>query len=107
MTHVIAKPCRGPACAVCLALCPVDCIDPTPADPAWLRMTMLYIDPDRCIDCGLCADACPTGAVFAEEDLPAGWQAYTLINAVYFRMRARRSSSTRKESVSDSETSNQ
>ena len=86
MPHVIAEPCRGPRCAACLSVCPIDCIGPTPLAPSWPRMGMLCIDPDRCIDCGLCVDECPTGAVFAEEDLPAGWRTYTLINAAYFRL---------------------
>ena len=31
---------------------------------------MLYIDPDTCIDCGLCVDECPVQAIYPEEDLP-------------------------------------
>jgi ferredoxin--NADP+ reductase len=45
---------------------------------------MLYIDPDTCIDCGLCVDECPVQAIFPEEDLPEEWHKYIQINADYF-----------------------
>ena len=41
------------------------------------------IDPDTCIDCGLCPPECPVSAIYAEEDLPDKWQAYVEINAKY------------------------
>lgn len=31
---------------------------------------MLYINPDNCIDCYVCADACPTGAIYQDEEVP-------------------------------------
>jgi len=31
---------------------------------------MLVIDPDTCIDCALCVEACPIKAIWAEDDLP-------------------------------------
>ncbi len=45
---------------------------------------MLYIDPESCIECGLCLDECSAGAVFAEEDLPEKWKPYVWRNAAYF-----------------------
>jgi ferredoxin len=45
---------------------------------------MLFIDPQECIDCGACVDPCPVDAIYAEEDLPAEWTAYTAINKLYF-----------------------
>ena len=44
----------------------------------------LYIDPDECIDCDACVEACPVDACFAEDQLPAEWAKYTEINAEYF-----------------------
>jgi ferredoxin len=41
------------------------------------------IDPDTCIDCGLCPAECPTDAIFAEEDLPEKWSDYIELNAKY------------------------
>ena len=38
---------------------------------------MLYIDPEECIDCDACVEACPVDACFAEDQLPDEWQQYT------------------------------
>ena len=46
---------------------------------------MLYIDPDECIDCGACEPACPVNAIFAEDDVPDNFKAYTEINALWFK----------------------
>ena len=45
---------------------------------------MLYIDPEECIDCDACVEACPVDACFAEDQLPDEWSKFTLINAEYF-----------------------
>ena len=49
---------------------------------------MLYIDPDECIDCDACVEACPVDACFAEDQLPAEWAKYTEINADYYKSKA-------------------
>jgi ferredoxin len=46
-------------------------------------VNMLVIDPEVCIDCGLCPPECPVSAIFAEEDLPEKWKAFVAINAKY------------------------
>jgi ferredoxin len=43
------------------------------------------IDPDVCIDCGLCVDECPVQAIYPQEDLPAEWNRYVQINADWYR----------------------
>ena len=45
----------------------------------------LFIDPDTCIDCGLCVDECPVQAIFPEEDLPEEWKDYVEKNADWFK----------------------
>jgi NAD-dependent dihydropyrimidine dehydrogenase PreA subunit len=45
---------------------------------------MLYIDPEECIDCDACVEACPVDACFAEDQLPPEWEKYTQLNAQYF-----------------------
>lgn len=41
---------------------------------------MLVIDPDECIDCGVCVDECPVTAIFPEEEVPEKWQDYIELN---------------------------
>ncbi|EQD78671.1 4Fe-4S ferredoxin iron-sulfur binding domain protein [mine drainage metagenome] len=45
----------------------------------------LFIDPDTCIDCGLCVDECPVKAIFPEDDVPAEWKKYIEINAAHYQ----------------------
>ena len=85
MTHIIAEPCIGTKDTSCVTVCPVDCIHPTEDDDDFESETMLFIDPDTCIDCGLCVDECPVKAIFPEEDLPADWAPFTEKNAEYFQ----------------------
>ena len=51
-------------------------IDDLAAATAWLRQQglvvttavgQLSIDPDRCVDCGICTTVCPTGALHMER----------------------------------------
>ena len=37
---------------------------------------MLHIDPDECIDCDACVEACPVDACFAEDQLPDEWSSF-------------------------------
>jgi len=46
---------------------------------------MLFIDPETCIDCGLCVDECPVDAIFSEDDLPDELQQFAERNAAYYR----------------------
>jgi NAD-dependent dihydropyrimidine dehydrogenase PreA subunit len=85
MTHVIAEPCVGTKDTACVEVCPVDCIHPTSEEPQFEEAEMLYIDPETCIDCGLCVDECPPKAIFPEEDLPEEWQKYIQINADWYK----------------------
>jgi NAD-dependent dihydropyrimidine dehydrogenase PreA subunit len=84
MAYVIAEPCIDTKDNSCVEVCPVDCIHPTPDEPGYDDVTMLYIDPEECIDCDACVEACPVDACFAEDQLPDEWQKYTQINADYY-----------------------
>jgi NAD-dependent dihydropyrimidine dehydrogenase PreA subunit len=85
MTYVITNPCIGVKDASCVDVCPVDCIHPAPGEPDFEPETMLYINPDECIDCGACEPACPVSAIFEESAVPAEWQNFISINALHFR----------------------
>ena len=42
---------------------------------------MLVIDPEECIDCGLCESECPVEAIVAEDDLTEAQQPLLRLNA--------------------------
>ena len=85
MAYVIAEPCIGTKDNSCVEVCPVDCIHPTPDEPDYEKVEMLYIDPEECIDCDACVEACPVDACFAEDQLPDEWQKYVQINSDYYK----------------------
>ena len=87
MTYVIAAPCVNTKDTACAEVCPVDCIHPLKDEEEFEKETMLYIDPDECIDCGACAPECPVDAIFDENELPEQWAQYTQINADWFANR--------------------
>jgi len=41
----------------------------------------MVIDPEECIDCSLCVDECPAGAIFDESKLPEEYARYVALNA--------------------------
>ena len=84
MTYVIAEPCVNTKDTACVEVCPVDCIHPTKDEAEFEKETMLYIDPDECIDCGACTPECPVDAIFEEDELPEKWASFTQRNADYF-----------------------
>ena len=77
MTYIIAEPSIDVKDKACVEVCPVDCIHPTDGE----GVTMLYIDPDECIDCGACEPECPVEAIFSEDELPEGQEKFIEINA--------------------------
>ncbi len=85
MPHIIAQPCIGTKDTSCVEVCPVDCIHPTAQEADFGTADQLYIDPDTCIDCGLCVDECPVKAIFPQEDLPEKWNGYTQLNLEYYK----------------------
>merc|ERR1712096_596095 len=84
MTYVICEPCVDVKDTACVDVCPVDCIHPTSEFPELFEAAnQLFIDPEECIDCGVCEPECPVEAIFAEDDVPDEWEHYTQINAAF------------------------
>jgi len=64
MSYVITEKCLGERYAVCVAVCPVDCIHAGDHE----GQPFMVIDPETCIDCGACLPECPIGAIVDSED---------------------------------------
>lgn len=73
MTTVVTDNCTNCRYTDCLTVCPVECFH---ADG-----TMLYIDPNVCIDCSACITECPVKAIYEEDDLPQDKHEWIAINA--------------------------
>ncbi|QSE79613.1 FAD-dependent oxidoreductase [Rhodococcus koreensis] len=87
MAYVVTQNCCNDA--TCVAVCPVDCIHPTPAEREYTRTEMLYIDPGACIDCGACSDVCPVDAIVPGDAPAPDIDRYRDINAEYFQQNPR------------------
>ena len=74
MTFVIGEKCLGERYATCVDVCPVDCIHPGD----YQDQAFMIIDPEECIDCGVCLPECPIDAILETEDDDPEW---TQINA--------------------------
>ena len=62
MTYVVTEACVKCKYTDCVEVCPVDCF--------YEGNNMLMINPDECIDCGVCEPECPVEAIKPEsEDL--------------------------------------
>ena len=72
MTYVVTESCIKCKYTDCVEICPVDCFYEGPE--------FLVIDPDECIDCGLCEPECPIEAIYADDDLPSDQIEFIEIN---------------------------
>ena len=83
MAYVITDACIKDF--LCAAECATAAIAPASADdPAAAGLSQLFINPDECIDCGNCASICSSGAIFAEDELPAEKAHFAGKNKAYF-----------------------
>ncbi|HEX4909133.1 MAG TPA: ferredoxin FdxA [Permianibacter sp.] len=73
MAFVVADNCVLCKHTDCVEVCPVDCF--------YEGENFLVINPDECIDCGLCEPECPVNAIFEENELPEDQKQYIQINA--------------------------
>ena len=59
MTFVVTEHCVRCKYTDCVEVCPVDCFYEGP--------NFLVINPDECIDCGVCIPECPVDAIYRDE----------------------------------------
>ena len=45
-----------------------DCVEVCPVDSFYEGENMLVINPDECIDCGVCEPECPVDAILPDTD---------------------------------------
>ena len=66
MTYVVTENCIKCKYTDCVEVCPVDCF--------YEGENILVINPDECIDCGVCEPECPAEAILPDsEPLAAEW----------------------------------
>ncbi|OYW61763.1 MAG: ferredoxin [Rhizobiales bacterium 17-65-6] len=76
MTYVVTENCIRCKFMDCVSVCPVDCF--------YEGENMLVINPDECIDCGVCEPECPAAAIVADTDPAAA--TWLELNATYARV---------------------
>jgi ferredoxin len=78
MTFTVCEPCIN--CKF------TDCVDVCPVAAFREGENMLAIDPDECIDCGVCVDECPVTAIYPDDEVPEKWAEYTDLNAKFAKL---------------------
>ncbi len=73
MTYVVTDSCVRCKFMDCVEVCPVDCF--------YEGENMLVINPDECIDCGVCEPECPAEAI--HPDTSEGMETWVEINRQY------------------------
>ena len=83
MTFVISRLCRDCVDQACVRVCPVDCIlEHVPEGRVSELPNQLFVNPDACIDCGVCEPECPWEAIGEEEEVPELFLADIALNAL-------------------------
>ena len=74
--YIVTGACIDVLDRACRRVCPVDCI--------YEGGRMMYINVDECVDCGACEAACPTEAIYYEDNLPENLQVFADANRAFF-----------------------
>ena len=45
---------------------------------------MMYIQPEECINCGICVSVCPVQAIYEDVDVPGEEEQFIAANAEFF-----------------------
>ena len=72
MTYIINENCIKCKLMDCVEVCPVDCF--------YEGENMLVINPEECIDCGVCEPECPIDAIVADTESIEDKDKWLLIN---------------------------
>lgn len=72
MAYVVTADCILCKHTSCVGVCPVDCF--------YEGENFLAINPDECIDCGVCEPECPIGAIKPDDRLNSEDQAFVALN---------------------------
>lgn len=70
MTYLVNENCVKCKHMDCVEVCPVDCF--------YEGENMLVINPDECIDCGVCIPECPEEAIYQTDDEDDPWFKHNL-----------------------------
>lgn len=73
MTYIVTEDCIKCKHMDCVEVCPVDCF--------YEGLNMLVIEPDECIDCGVCEPECPAEAILPDTEPEA--EKWLELNAEY------------------------
>jgi len=65
MTYIVTEECIKCKYTDCVEVCPVDCF--------YEGENMLVINPEECIDCGVCEPECPIEAIKPESEDLIDW----------------------------------
>jgi ferredoxin len=65
MTYIVTDACIKCKYTDCVEVCPVDCF--------YEGENMLVINPEECIDCGVCEPECPIDAIKPESEDLIDW----------------------------------
>jgi ferredoxin len=65
MSYIVNENCIKCKFTDCVDVCPVDCF--------YEGENMLVINPDECIDCGVCEPECPVNAIVPDTDTTEHW----------------------------------
>ena len=76
MTHIVNDKCINCKYGDCVAVCPVDCF--------YEGENMLVINPEECIDCGVCVAECPAKAI--QPDTEPDAEKWVEFNAKYSQL---------------------
>jgi ferredoxin len=72
MTYIVDGACIKCKYQDCVGVCPVDCFKEGPE--------FLIINPDECIDCGVCEPECPAGAIHPDTYMTPDLEYWAQIN---------------------------